>query len=192
MALKVYLNEEWKPVDMGFASQKKYVISNHGRFVSYTDKIEDGKHIVGSDLKGYKVYMYTFKNGDKKVSKHFVLHRLVALHFLPPPKEGQKYIIHLNYNKAYNHVSNLRWATSMESYNHAIKNTDTVSFFIKKNLPEFKGLKMNAAKAKLIKKKILDPNRKTRYKTIAKQFGISEMAVYRMKRGENWGEISID
>lgn len=192
MALKVYLNEEWKAVDMGYPSQKKYVISNHGRFVSYTDKIEDGKHIVGSDLKGYKIYQYSYIDGGKKISKHFLMHRMVALHFLPPPREDQKYIIHLNYSKSYNHVSNLRWATSMESYNHTNKNPDNVDFFAKKNSSEFKGSKMNAEKARMIKKKILDPNRKTRYKTLAKQFGVSEMAIYRMKRGENWGEISVD
>jgi hypothetical protein len=37
----------------------------------------------------------------------------------------------------------------------------------------------------------MDPNRKTRLKLIAKQFGISEMQLYRIKSGENWGHIKV-
>ena len=33
-------------------------------------------------------------------------------------------------------------------------------------------------------------NRKTRLKMIAKQFGISEMQVHRIKTGENWSYVS--
>jgi DNA invertase Pin-like site-specific DNA recombinase len=43
-----------------------------------------------------------------------------------------------------------------------------------------------------IKKLILNPNRKTRLKIIAKQFGISEMQLYRIKTGENWGHIQVN
>ena len=42
-----------------------------------------------------------------------------------------------------------------------------------------------------IKKMINDPNRKTRMKMIAKQFGISEMQLCRIKRGENWGTVQV-
>jgi DNA-binding Xre family transcriptional regulator len=42
-----------------------------------------------------------------------------------------------------------------------------------------------------LKKLISDPNRKTRLKMLAKQFGISEMQVSRIKSGENWGHIKI-
>ena len=44
----------------------------------------------------------------------------------------------------------------------------------------------------MIKKKIFDPNRRTRMRLIAKQFGISEMQLYRIKSGENWGSVKID
>jgi len=42
------------------------------------------------------------------------------------------------------------------------------------------------------KRKLLDPKRKTRMKIMAKQFGVSEMQLYRIKSGENWGHITID
>jgi hypothetical protein len=44
----------------------------------------------------------------------------------------------------------------------------------------------------MIKRKLSDPKRKTRMKMIAKQFGISEMQLYRIKTGENWGHVTID
>ena len=55
-----------------------------------------------------------------------------------------------------------------------------------------KGNKLTSSVVKIIKKRILNPNRKTRMKIIAKQFGISEMQLYRIKSGENWGHITVD
>jgi DNA invertase Pin-like site-specific DNA recombinase len=54
------------------------------------------------------------------------------------------------------------------------------------------GHKLTANKVKFIKKRLADPNRTIRLKMLAKQFGISEMQLYRIKRGENWGHIKID
>jgi hypothetical protein len=42
-----------------------------------------------------------------------------------------------------------------------------------------------------IKKMLQNPNRKTRIKMIAKQFGVSEMQIFRIKSGENWGHIVV-
>jgi predicted DNA binding protein len=55
----------------------------------------------------------------------------------------------------------------------------------------YKGHKLTETDVRRIKKKIFDPNRKTRLKMIAKQFGISEMQLYRIKSGENWGHVKI-
>jgi predicted DNA binding protein len=51
--------------------------------------------------------------------------------------------------------------------------------------------KLTYAQAVILKKKLLDPNRKTRIKVLAKQFGVSEMQLYRIKSGENWGDIKV-
>ena len=53
------------------------------------------------------------------------------------------------------------------------------------------GNKLTSTQVIRIKKMINDPNRKTRLKIIAKQFGISEMQLYRIKSGENWGHIEV-
>jgi len=52
--------------------------------------------------------------------------------------------------------------------------------------------KLTEGRVRIIKKKMLDPNRRTRVRLIAKQFGVSEMQLYRIKWGENWGHIKID
>ena len=43
----------------------------------------------------------------------------------------------------------------------------------------------------LIKKLLANPNQRTRLKMIAKQFGVSEMQISRIKSGENWNHIKI-
>ena len=51
------------------------------------------------------------------------------------------------------------------------------------------GLKLDAAKVKSIKKILRLRNRKITYKQLAEQYNVSEMTVYRIKSGENWGHI---
>ena len=58
----------------------------------------------------------------------------------------------------------------------------------KKKLIEFNrnndGRKLTVNTVRRLKKKLLDPNRKTRYKILAKQFGVSEMQLHRIKTGD--------
>jgi DNA-binding Xre family transcriptional regulator len=50
-------------------------------------------------------------------------------------------------------------------------------------------LKLNAGQVKSIKKILGDPKRKHTYRQLAEKFGVSEMTLYRIKSGENWGRI---
>jgi hypothetical protein len=54
------------------------------------------------------------------------------------------------------------------------------------------GSKLTDTQVMLLKKKISDPCRKTRLKIIARQFGISEIQLQRIKRGENWAHIHVN
>ena len=53
------------------------------------------------------------------------------------------------------------------------------------------GTKLIETQVIWLKKKLLDPNRKTRLKIFAKKFGVSEMTLHRIKSGENWGHIKV-
>jgi DNA invertase Pin-like site-specific DNA recombinase len=63
------------------------------------------------------------------------------------------------------------------------------------NLTEFNlksdGRKLTSTKVIHLKKLLSNPDQKNRIKMLAKQFGISEMQVYRIKRGENWSHIKV-
>ena len=54
-----------------------------------------------------------------------------------------------------------------------------------------KGHKLTATKVQFLKKKLLDPNYKTSLKILARQFGVSQMALSRIRRGENWAHIKV-
>jgi uncharacterized protein YerC len=63
---------------------------------------------------------------------------------------------------------------------------------MKDAIPDIKkGLKLTIGQVRQIKKILQNPNRKLTYKQIAGKYGISEMAITRMKRGENWGHVKV-
>jgi len=187
--IKSFWNEEWK--DLNFekgALRKKYAISNYGRIVSYIDKLENGTLVRGGTLRGYK----TLPVRPFGKSKTFYVHKLVAEYFLKREDDDHKYVIHLDYNKENNFIENLKWASKDEMFAHQQKNPVVLEAREKqKGRKTVKGHKLTATQVMRLKKKIMDPNRKTRLKLIAKQFGISEMQLYRIKSGENWGHIKV-
>ncbi|MBS2096956.1 NUMOD4 domain-containing protein [Carboxylicivirga linearis] len=188
--IKSYWNEEWKeiPFDEG-ALKKRYAISNYGRIISFIDNIDEGDQIKGGTLRGYP----TLPLRPYGKSKTYYIHKLVAELFIPNNSDDKQSVIHKDYNKSNNYVENLQWATKSEMFAHQQGNPLVLEAREKqKGRKTQQGHKLSATQVMLLKKKILDPNRKTRLKLIAKQFGISEMQLYRIKSGENWSHIEVD
>jgi hypothetical protein len=198
--LRFYPNEVFKEISLDEDDDKLqlfYAISNFGRFVSYRDKIENGRFIKGSLQDGYRMWNYRIYagTGDNKVFyRHRFLYKLVAEYFLPKPTAEQKYILHLNYVRSNDHVGNLKWATYEEMVAHRY-HSPTVIKVREKNLPKLweakGGRTLTETQVMLLKKKLLNPNRKTKMKILAKQFGVTEMQLYRIRSGENWGDIKV-
>ncbi|MDX5326594.1 MAG: HNH endonuclease [Bacteroidota bacterium] len=181
--------EEWKQIQFPQgAVTRKYAVSNKGRIASYKyDLLKDGKILKGSIVGGYVALKA--RPFDKSVTLY--VHRLVAERFLKK-KSGQKFVIHKDYNKGNNLVENLSWASKEEMEHHQIDNPNIIEGRKKARLKKpMKGHKLTAEDVKKIKKLIFDPNRKTNLKSIAEKFNISEMQLYRIKRGENWSHIEI-
>lgn len=196
--IKSYWDEVWKEIDLGEDKLRyNYAVSNYGRVVSYSESLEKGRLLKGSLVDGYPVFrykqFYKSENGTKIKNKQIFVHKLVADYFGVQKSDEQQFVIHLDYNKLNNHIDNLKWSTKREMELHQQSNPNVLLAREKrKEIKPYKGHKLNATQVKRLKKKIFDPNRKTRLKIIAKQFGISEMQLYRIKSGENWAHVSID
>ncbi|ATL46507.1 hypothetical protein COR50_04575 [Chitinophaga caeni] len=186
-AVKNLRNEAWKDLLIKHRStlRKKYAVSNMGRVMSYLVSMEDGKLLKGSTVEGYTVL--NIKPADTYQSLY--LHREVAKAFCEKSSRAQKYVIHLDHNKKNNKATNLRWATKAEMEQHQ-QNSPAKIAYKEQQKQKVKGLKLNVAKVKSIKKLLARPGRKT-MKQIAAQFDISEMQLYRIKNGENWGHVTV-
>ena len=171
-----YQNEKWSDDDI-------YLISNYGRVKRKKAGDEEWQLSKTSLIGGYTSF-WIRKKGKQTTSSCYV-HRLVAELFLER-EEDQKYVIHLDFDKENNRSWNLKWANKKEMFLHHRKNPKKINRKGKRTYS-----KLTEGRVRLIKKKIFDPNRKTRMRLIAKQFGISEMQLYRIKSGENWGEVKI-
>lgn len=179
--IRNFRNEEWKDMvfDDAISDDAKFKISNHGRIINC--KGEKPFLVTKSYINGYQNLPLKQKRNGKSTSRY--VHKLVAQHFLEQ-KDGV-HVIHLNYDKTDNTVGNLRWATKEEKEHHQFSNPDFI------NKPKrITYSKLTETKVKLLKRRINDPNRRTRMKIIARQFGISEMQLYRIKNGENWGSVT--
>jgi hypothetical protein len=185
-----FWNEEWKDINFEEgALKKRYAISNYGRIVSYIDSINQGTLIKGGKLRGYA----TLPVRPFGKSKTFYIHKLVAQYFLPNNREDANFVIHLDYNKNNNYIDNLKWCTKDEVFEHQKGNPIVIEARLKqKGRKTVQGHKLTSTEVMRLKRKIFDPKRKSRLKIIAKQFGISEMQLYRIKSGENWGHVKIE
>ncbi|MDZ7898144.1 MAG: HNH endonuclease [Arcicella sp.] len=189
--IRNYYNEKWQEFSLGYESQKRYAISTYGRLVSFIDKIKDGDVLKGSTASGYRTFRYKIVANKKVINKNLLLHRIMAEQFLPKESEEQKFVIHLDFDKTNNRLENLKWATKEESEAHNKKNPDVVQAIdnMVKDIHAGKRHKLNPSKVLFIREKLDNPNRKTRMKMLAKQFDVSEMQLYRIKRRENWGHL---
>ena len=84
-----------------------YQISSLGRI-----RNTKTKHIVKPEKEEKGYCRLSIKVNGKK--KHYAVHRLVALAFIPNP-ENKPQIDHIDNDKSNNRVSNLHWVTNQEN-----------------------------------------------------------------------------
>ena len=108
-----YEKERWVPIDIDGIERGRYFISTWGRI-----QTKDGKILkYYKDKDGYlKCTLYT-KN---KKRKHFMVHRLVAIHFIPNP-DNKPQVNHLRpKEKDKLYYKYFEWVTQKENRQDAI------------------------------------------------------------------------
>lgn len=170
-------DEVWKEIPF---ADKKYEVSNYGRVKSYCYDKTNGKILRPGLTKGF--HTVTFKTNDSK--KTFLVHKLVAIVFVPKESEDQTIAIHLDWNKRNNHYKNLKWLTKTEAYARIMPRLQEINKIKNKGIIRNSKLKPDDVK---VLKGMLEKGIKQN--VIAKLFSISEMQVTRIKRGENWSMI---
>ena len=175
-----FRNEEWRTIKFEEAPElDKYQISNYGLLKSFTVNPK-GTILKGGLVNGYRALHIKLKSG-LVINKY--IHKVVAATFGPEPTKGQKFVIHLDYNKTNNHISNLQWASRQELMEHMAKNPTP-------RKRRTTGYKLDETKVKVIKGML--KRNKTRLSVIARQFGITHTQLNRIRSGENWGHVTID
>ena len=185
--IKKQIGEAWQPLQFPGWKQlrKKYALSSNGRVASYSEDIlEDGKVLNGSLTTGYKT-LNLHRPGNNGT---LYIHREIAKLFIKKPSPKNRYVIHINHNKTDNTVRNLRWATLEEMIVHQ-KNSPAKIAYKKVQANRTIGLKLNANQVKSIKRVLISKSRNLTIKQLADKYGVSEMTLYRIKSGENWGRI---
>lgn len=122
------MSEIWKDIK-GF--EGLYQISNGGRIKSLrksTKHFNQPFHYLSPTVSNTGYYQVTLYKTPKS-KKKFLVHRLVATHFLPNP-ENYPCVNHKDENKLNNNIENLEWCTYQ--YNNAygtarIRATETSS-----------------------------------------------------------------
>ena len=114
-------NEVWKDIK-GF--EGRYQVSNMGR-VRSLDRWSLGEHpylmkgmMLKPSLNKGKGYVRVSLSDGHRNYKHYEVHRLVALHFVPGYKKGLV-VNHINEIKTDNRAENLEWCTYQYNLNYS-------------------------------------------------------------------------
>jgi hypothetical protein len=162
-----------------------YQISSWGRVKSLGRIKMSGFSKNGTFYREKILCFVTLKKGyysvglcKNSIVKRFLVHRLVAIAFIPNP-ENKPEVNHLDCIKTNNFVWNLEWVTSLENNNHAWKN----GLF---------GIHMK--RIKLIKLEVIEIRKK--YDTgnysqrqLAKEYNVSESLIGGIIRYKVWKHI---
>ena len=179
--------ESWKHLQFPGWKQlrNRYALSSAGRIASFkTDVLEDGKLLSGSLTTGYRT-LNLHRPGNKGT---LYIHREIARMFLKAPSAKQEYVIHRNHNKLDNNSKNLKWATLDEMIEHQ-QQSPAKKAYKQKQANKTVGLKLTASQVKKIKGILGSKKRTVTIRQLAKKYRVSEMTMYRIKSGENWGRI---
>lgn len=191
MGKKELPGEKWKPVWFeNINPEEKYQVSDYGRIRRWKPKNEEWKILSTSNQRkdGTGYHYFRFKGADDQLRTKSV-HRLVALAFVSKSTPENDFVCHKDYNKGNNKAENLKWVTRSELVKHNQKNPKVIEGH-KRTIGLVRRAKLSETDVIRLKKKL--KRGKTKIQTLAKEFGITEVQVNRIRKGENWSHIKVD
>lgn len=126
---------------------------------------------------------------SRATNYHSLVHKLIADYFVKKPSENHTIVAHLDYDKLNNKASNLKWMTHEENVIHQRSSPYVIAEKeIRRNSggKTSRNVKLTVIKVMLLKKLL---NEGKPVKSLVKKFKVSDMQIYRIKSGENWGDV---
>ena len=156
---------------------KSYKIDQHGNvFSSLTRKMMKPNLIRNG-------YLRVRIKCDDGVARSFLIHRLVALTYIPQP-EGKNEVNHVDGVKTNNHLSNLEWVTRSENQQHA--------FALGLNTNHGTG----NGRSVLSESDVIEIYWKlyngARNSDVCREYGMSTSAIMEIKSKTNWTHLTKD
>ncbi len=127
---------------------------------------------------------------ERTINYHSLIHRLVADYFLPKPKPNQTIVAHRDYDKLNNRAANLKWMTPEENYEHQKSSPHVIKDKQQRQLRQQSNpnrAKLTVTRVMLLKKLL---NEGKPMKQLVKVFKVTDTQILRIKRGENWANVS--
>lgn len=172
--------EHWKVVEEFPA----YSVSSCGRvrrdtiFIAGGGAVQKPKGILATRALPSGHRRVTLCMGNRP--RTFLVHRLVALAFLPAPSPGKDCVCHKDDNPSNNCADNLFWGTKADN------SADMVRKQRQKIGTEVHGAKLDADKVRDIRRRISSGQSQAE---VAAVFGIAQSNVYLIANGKTWSHV---
>lgn len=172
--------EIWKAIP----SAHLYEVSNFGRARSLPRTIPTHHGTRTTKLKllslrdNGKGYKFISTCLYKQKEKHYLVHRLVAILFIPNPNVLPE-VNHKDANKGNNHVNNLEWVTLQDNRDHAVANDLIHSG---EDAPNVKLTLQGVIKIR----QTMTDNPNQNICALARSYGVQGTTIQKIIRGQRW------
>ncbi len=161
-------------------------------------KLDQKDHLVLLRAQRDELIQKRKKVNNKLTNKNTVnlsilFHKAVAELFLEPNTDPEKkFVIHKDFDKTNNVSINLEWASQEDINARVMKHPKMMLWEFKK---QFVDETIKVKTSKLSELQVLTIKRRLKrghsVKKLAKQFGVSDMQIHRIKTGENWSHVKL-
>lgn len=157
-----------------------------------SEKLAEVQKLRDSAIQKRKIANHKINN-KRVINVAILIHKAVAELYLPAPKDpDKKFIIHKDFDKSNNDYKNLDYYSQEqlnERYMHHPKN---ILYKFKKM---FRETKYVSPSSKLTENEVLTIKKRLKkgytLRRLARQFGVSDMQIHRIKTGENWQHVKL-